>query len=171
MRDIDITIKKMYLAEGKKLNQIASELEISEEYVMKVTKKLIPLKRSKGEVSLSCILQKIYPNQKIEEQVPFHGQYFDFYLPRLRIAWEVDGIQHSEQNAFFHGEGTAGAYKFEEGQAMDRRKDALAKREHIYVIRIPHTTKLNEETIRGIIDEHNDKIVANLSAYNSSARL
>ena len=162
--------RSMFLADGKSIPEIARAIGVDEDMIAKYVKNLVPPKRSKGEVGLLDILHELYPNHKIEEQVPFHGMYLDFYIPRLRICFEYDGIQHFKQSALYHKTGTEGAYNFEAGLARDRAKDRYAKDEYIYMIRIGYKTKLTTDNIRRIIDEHSGKIMDNLTAFISSYR-
>lgn len=51
------------------------------------------------------VLDKVFPGEVILEEFypPRQGFYIDFFLPRRKIAVEVDGGQHDAFNVFFHG--------------------------------------------------------------------
>lgn len=78
--------------------------------------------RPRSQYHLRCrdLLRKLYPTYKILEEVTIPGEslYIDFYLHFRRIAIEVNGSQHYEYNAFFHGD----KIKFHKAKANDRRK-------------------------------------------------
>ena len=158
----------MYLLEKLEISQIAEKLNTTEENINEVLKKFKRLNRSKGEMAMREVLAIIYPQHKIEEQVPIGTYYMDFYIDKLRLCFEYDGIQHFDRNTFYHGEGNSGQYKFERQQYNDGAKNKLADLEYIYIIRIPYNEKTDETNIRRIINEHYPKIMDNLAAYSAS---
>ncbi len=162
------TVIRLYLSEDKTIPEIAEELKISEEVVEKLLGALKKPKRSKGEITLLDILKTLYPNQTIQEQTPIEEYQIDIYIPHLRLGFEFDGQFHFGQNKWIHGDGAAGQYRFEHAENNDHTKDRLAKEQHIYIIRIPYTTKLTVENVRSIINEHISKIITNLNRYSAA---
>ena len=71
---------------------------------------------------------------------------FDFYLPKLNILLEYDGIQHFKQG---HWE------PLEKIQERDAYKTQWCKDNNITLIRIPYTdyTKLTTEYLLNLIEE------------------
>jgi hypothetical protein len=67
-------------------------------------------------------LKQAFPNTRINSEfyVNYNNQklFFDFHLPTLNIAVEVQGIQHTEFNPHFHGT----AEKFKGQVKRDRAK-------------------------------------------------
>lgn len=160
---IDQQIRQLYLLEKKTVSQISEILNINIDYIEKILKKLIPKDRSKNEYLLQDILQTIYPYYKILNEVKIDKYFMDFYIPKLRLCIEYDGIQHYTHNEFFHGKGIPGMYKFDNQFSADKDKAKILEKNNIYLIRIPHTVKINEQNVRNILNEHTDKIVYNLS--------
>ena len=167
---IDYTIRKMFLIEKKKPEDISNELNIGIEYVLKITNKFKPKHRSKGEADLLKILKTIYPMHDINEQHGIGGMRFDFYIPKLRLAIEYDGLPHFEKVDHFFGKGNAGQANFENYINNDRRKEKAAAKSNIYLIRIPYSLKLGVENVRELLNEHNSKIISNLSNYSATHR-
>jgi hypothetical protein len=170
-KDTAIEIRRKYLIDNMEPNEIAQELNLSLVYIEKCIKNIKRPKRSSGEVSLKEILVGIYGHSHVIEQKPFNGLYLDFFIPRLRLAFEFDGQFHFTHSKFAHGEGIKGMYNFDHAVANDNKKNQLCKKEHIYLIRIPFTFKLTEQNIRNLIDEHHQHIVANLVAYDPEVRV
>ena len=86
--ELQKVIKELYLIDEKDVKEIAEELNVSIEFIEKSIKSFKRPKRSKGEISMLDILSIIYPNHTIEEQYPFMGMFFDFYIERLRLVIE-----------------------------------------------------------------------------------
>ncbi len=67
-------------------------------------------------------LKEIFPHTRITEEyyVNYSGQklFFDFQISTLSILVEVQGIQHTEFNKYFHGSAEA----FKESKKRDRLK-------------------------------------------------
>lgn len=72
------------------------------------------------------LLQEEFPLCLILEEVSIPGAgsilFADFYLPLKRLMIEVQGQQHYEHSAHFHGVGKVGKSKFLQGQNRDRKK-------------------------------------------------
>jgi len=156
-------IRQLYLLQHKTIEEISKTLNCKLEYVEQVLKKLIPKDRSKNEYLLQEILQNIYPYYKILNEVKIDKYFMDFYIPKLRLCIEYDGIQHYAHNEFFHGKGVSGMYKFNNQISADKIKDKILEQNNICLIRIPHTVKINEQNVRNILNENANKIAYNLS--------
>lgn len=171
LSDLKIKILKLLL-DNKNVSSIAEELNVSEDFVEGVVKKYKSPRRSSMEESAYQILKRIYPYYTIKEQeyIEEIGLYFDIYIPELRLAIELDGVQHYEQNDFFHGKGLKGMEKFFKGKEYDSIKDKYALNHNIYIIRIPYNIKITEDNIRSIINESMDKIKDNLLSFAEQIR-
>lgn len=74
--------------------------------------------RSELHVRARKLLRKIYPTQRILEEVPIPcGLYLDFFLPSVKMAVEVQGQQHFSQVEFFQSKSG-----FLKGQKNDQTK-------------------------------------------------
>lgn len=76
--------------------------------------------RSSHHLRVRTLLKKLYPLQKILEEVPIPGigLFADFYLPHKKTLIEVHGSQHYEFSPFFHGS----LLKFQLSKNNDKRK-------------------------------------------------
>lgn len=109
---------------------------------------------SKGEQQLQEILRETFPGHKIlwHHPVKVAGKtlYLDAYLPRLKMAFEVDGIQHYTQNSFFH----RNERDFQRGKLNDSLKSAWCAAQNITLIRLDYSRKaLTKKTIYASIQE------------------
>lgn len=61
--------------------------------------------RSNIQFECGQLIKQAYPNDPILEDVPIPTEkfYFDFWLPRRKIAFEIQGEQHGNYVPFFHG--------------------------------------------------------------------
>ncbi len=90
-----------------------------------------------------CLVEK-YPHEIVLEEftIPASRLKIDFFIPRLRIAIEVDGSQHGKYNAFYHGVRTDN--KFSGQVKRDVAKDNWCEINNIKLIRINHEKELND---------------------------
>jgi hypothetical protein len=62
---------------------------------------------SKSSIQFQCgqLLRRAYPYSVILEEFPVPGSrlYVDFFMPELRVAFEIHGKQHDKFTAHFHG--------------------------------------------------------------------
>ena len=100
--------------------------------------------KSQGEEILFTLLRGIYPTLSIKKQHAIGERlHLDVYIHDLFLGFEYDGIQHSEENTFFHKDKDA----FLHGQILDDRKDDLCASQGIHLIRINHKEKLCSEVL------------------------
>lgn len=107
-------------------------------------------KTSKGELKIEKILiennidfikEKRFDNCKNEKPLPF-----DFYIPKLNIIIEYDGVQHFQPFKNF-----GGFEKYLQTINNDKIKNDWAKTNNIKLIRIPYFMKLEE--IKNILNK------------------
>ena len=92
--------------------------------------------KSKGQYHLGCRIASIYPKMTILEEFSIPGSRLrlDFYMPQLNLAFEFQGEQHDEYNAFFHGDKKG----FEKSQARDEKKERWCELNGIKLIKVYH---------------------------------
>lgn len=109
-------------------------------------------KKSKGEYFLAKVLNNIFPEAQCID-----GGYYSFlmspkgypmqldrYYPRLHLAFEFDGKQHSDDVEYFYRDAEQINYRKE----CDKLKEELCARYNITIIRIDYREYINEELIR-----------------------
>lgn len=165
--DLVISIRQAYLKVADRMSiekfsdEYAERFNVPKEFIIDVLSIFKSQRRSKGENRLFQILRAIFPEYKIEEQYSVDNYKFDFYIPKLRLAIEYDGIQHF-QSWGLDGNSFNSIYKFEDRYARDRHKEQLCNTLNIYLIRIPYTEELTVNNIRRIIHENINQIIHNL---------
>ena len=102
-------------------------------------------KRSKLHLTARGIVHEIFTSAPILEEVPIHPrpfktQYFDFYLPNIKLAIEVNGEQHYKFNTFFH----ASAQDFLNQKKNDADKREWCEINGISLIELPYNEKEDE---------------------------
>lgn len=89
----------------------------------------------KSKIQYACgqLIKARFPLDIILEEVPLPGMrlYLDFLLPSKRIAFEIDGGQHGEYNAFFH----KSQANFQEAIQRDSRKEQWCQLNEIELYR------------------------------------
>lgn len=105
---------------------------------------------SKGGTKLEFILKEIFPYDKIVSEFPLGERLrVDFVIKEpYNLAFEFDGIQHSEYSEFFHG--SKGA--FIESQQRDDRKEVLLSNRGINLIRL-NKTDFDKDAIEKAIEQ------------------
>jgi hypothetical protein len=62
---------------------------------------------SKSNIQYECgqLIKNKFPLDVILEEIPIPGLklYIDFFLPTKKLAFEIQGKQHSKYSEFFHG--------------------------------------------------------------------
>lgn len=97
-------------------------------------------------------MRQLYSHQRIELEynVASRGALFlDIYLPRLKIAFEYDGIQHFEYNEHFHGN----RENFTRARRRDIEKDELCEELGITLIRVAYNEEMSKELVLGKLEE------------------
>lgn len=90
-------------------------------------------RRSKRHASIYDAIKAVSSSIKIVEEYSIDGKLFiDMYLPDFSLAIEIDGVQHEQENAFFHRTETA----FGEQQVRDLRKEIRCKEKGIFLYRV-----------------------------------
>ena len=104
---------------------------------------------SQGEEILFTLLREVYPSLLIEKQHSIGDRlHLDVYIHDLFLGFEYDGIQHSEENSFFHKNKDA----FLRGKLLDDKKDDLCASQGIHLIRISYKEKLTKELLLSKIE-------------------
>jgi len=146
-------IVSLYLS-GHSIEKIQKLTELPEKEIKALTSKYEQPHRSKGEEKLLSILQTILPFHKIIEQHTVEGKRYDFYIPKLNLAIEYNGIQHYKQNDLFHGKNFAGIYNLESELKNDILKVDIANKNGFTVLAIPYNIPLNEQTVKELLYAH-----------------
>lgn len=93
------------------------------------------------------LVRECYPKESIkqEELIKIDGKqlFIDIYIPRLKLAFECDGIQHEQYSKFFHGD----ASKFKDQKANDELKNRYCELKNISLVRVRHNDKLNKDVL------------------------
>jgi hypothetical protein len=91
---------------------------------------------SKSEIQwyVGNLVEAVYPTELILEEfyIPYDRLYIDFFLPRKRLAVEVQGEQHYAFSAHFHGT----MENFKRAQERDNRKSLWCTMNDIRLIKI-----------------------------------
>jgi hypothetical protein len=105
--------------------------------------------RGKFQSKVGDILAELYPGDVICEEFPCSGDNLalDFFVPRKNIAIEVQGRQHREFVAFFHGDRTG----FIRQKQRDSRKSEWCKINGIRLVKIDTGTE-EEKIIKLLLD-------------------
>lgn len=93
------------------------------------------------------LLAHKYVGEFVLEEFPIPGENLrlDFFLPRRKLAVEVQGTQHYEFNAFFHED----KYAFQASQQRDKRKVKWCELNGINLIKVDWGIK--EEIILNLL--------------------
>lgn len=106
--------------------------------------------KGKFQSKIGSLLNDIYPGDIICEEFPCVGEglQLDFFIPRKKVAVEVQGRQHNEFVEFFHG--TAEGFKAQ--KARDSRKEEWCELNGIRLVKIEWGAKTNN-IISLVLDE------------------
>lgn len=93
---------------------------------------------------VGILLDELYSGDLILEEFPCVGEglYIDFFLPRRRLAIEVQGSQHNKFNSFFH----RSKADFLAQQKRDERKELWCEINLIRLVKINYGE--DEENIK-----------------------
>lgn len=118
------------------------------EYNLQFTSKKTKSK-SKGHLQCRELLKEVLPLERVYEEIKLPGSkrggrdkdlYFDFFIPNLRIAVEVDGKQHEAFNTFFFDT----KKDFVLSTIRDVRKEEWCELNNIKLIRLSHNESIEE---------------------------
>jgi hypothetical protein len=104
---------------------------------------------SRGNYVLGQILDYLFPLHSRIPEYPIGNLRLDWYIPRLSIGLEYDGIQHKEYSQFFHGS----EREFSKAQERDYEKSKLCEKMGIAIARFSHNEKLSIPLVRAKISE------------------
>lgn len=97
--------------------------------------------RSKIQYAVGQYLIKRFPFDPILEDVPTpEGFYFDFFLPKRKLALEIQGEQHSKFVQFFH-KTQAG---FNQSKIRDNNKREFCRINDISLVEITSVEELEQ---------------------------
>lgn len=90
--------------------------------------------RGKFQTAVGDALCDMYPSDVVCEEFPCSGENLtlDFFIPRKKLAVEVQGRQHREYVAFFHGD----AEGFKKQKKRDERKAEWCELNGIRLVKI-----------------------------------
>jgi hypothetical protein len=91
-----------------------------------------------------ALLKQKFPTHPILEEVkiPEGDLWLDFYLPKVKLAVEVQGRQHSEYVPFFHGD--RNSFHFVKAQKRDKLKRQWCELNHIMLVELPYSETIDE---------------------------
>lgn len=103
--------------------------------------------RGKYQSEVGSILEEAFPGCHILEEFPCKGEglFLDFFIPRKRIAVEVQGDQHYKFNKFFHEDKKA----FAQQRMRDARKARWCEINKIKLVIVKY--KSNREKVLGAL--------------------
>jgi hypothetical protein len=104
---------------------------------------------SKGNYMLKKILKHMFSLSKIHTEHPVGGLRLDLFLPSLNLAFEYQGIQHTEYNNFHY----SSKADFHRAQARDYKKSEIAEAMGISIVYVYHYEKLSIALVNAKIDE------------------
>jgi very-short-patch-repair endonuclease len=105
-------------------------------------------KLPKGELKILNILERYNTDYISQHKFNDLNLVFDFYLPKLNILIEYDGIQHFEPINHF-----GGIKSFISQKNRDEVKNQYCSKKNIKLFRIKYTDNIEESIIR-IINLH-----------------
>ncbi len=103
--------------------------------------------------SVYNIVREIYPKEAIrqEETIKIDNKtlFLDIYIPRFKVAIEVDGQQHYEFNKFYHADAAA----FIRQKKNDKLKEEYCRESNISLVRIRYDEKVDKDILTNKIME------------------
>ncbi len=120
-------------------------------------KKVKTGKKSALHRQLLALVHELYDRDVVveEERISINGinLYLDIYIPKLKIAFEADGIQHNVYTQHFHGTYA----NFKRQQNNDLLKEEYCKLEDITLVRVNSKEDLTMDFLMQKITEQLDK--------------
>ncbi len=100
--------------------------------------------RSKLQRLVAEKLVELYPYEAILEDwtIPGSRMSVDFFIPRLKLVFEIDGKQHKTYNAYHHGQ--VGSGKFLKQKMRDSSKENWSDINGFKFIRITNEREVEE---------------------------
>lgn len=172
MNPIVQKIRTSYIIGKKTVAEIAKEFNLDKEVIEEALGDLKQKPQSNIEKNVGLVLRELYPQYRVLEQKNIGGLFLDYYVEQIRLGIEVDGIQHSESNAFFHGKTQyTRESNFEHQLSNDKKKEKLLKEQHIYLIRINYNEEITNEHIKHVLRKHSEQILDNLNRFTAENRV
>lgn len=99
------------------------------------------LNKSSLHLQARQLIKEMYPTLQVVEEVyiPLRKSeylYLDFYLPLIKVCFEVHGIQHYEFTPFYH----ASRLSFAHAKKRDRDKQEWCEINNIRYVALPYNT-------------------------------
>lgn len=99
------------------------------------------LNKSSLHLQARQLIKEMYPTLQVVEEIyiPLRKSeylYLDFYLPLIRVCFEVHGIQHYEFTPFYH----ASRFSFAQAKKRDRDKQEWCELNNIKYVALPYNT-------------------------------
>lgn len=111
-------------------------------------KKQVKTNASKLHKEIFEIASLCFPNETIrqEESIRIDNKtlFLDIYIPRLKIAIECDGIQHSKFNNHFHKD----KFAFAAQKNNDSLKEQYCEIEGITIVRVNYNEDIDETKLK-----------------------
>jgi hypothetical protein len=109
--------------------------------------------RSQGQFHLGQQLRALYKSAAILEEFSIPGSKLslDFYIPAFRVAFEFQGEQHDQFNAFFHKDKT----DFVKQSQRDQNKKDWCKLNSIKLIEIRESSITFDQLKAAILESIN----------------
>jgi hypothetical protein len=109
--------------------------------------------RSQGQFHLGQQLRVLYKTAVILEEFTIPGSKLslDFYIPSFRVAFEFQGEQHDQFNAFFHRDKN----DFVKQSQRDQNKKDWCKLNSIKLIEIRESAITQEQLVKTILESIN----------------
>lgn len=98
--------------------------------------------RSSLHLTARNLIREEFPTDSVLEEVGLAGEqlFFDFYIPRRKLAIEVHGEQHYKFIKYFHGD----LLGFQTAQRNDERKATWCQLNNIILIILPFNESQDE---------------------------
>jgi hypothetical protein len=105
--------------------------------------------KSRGNFVLGKILAHLFPTYTLQPERPIGGLYIDWFIPDMKMGFEVQGSQHTEYNNF-HFETKN---DFKRAQSRDYDKSYLCEKSGISLVYLYHDEDLTISLVKEKINE------------------